>query len=216
MIRIDPVGHYGVNSARNPLCPVVTLPWLANPRRELARRDLQQKDLAEMTGLSPQHISDLLHVMALQGGSGEVFLYFEPPQHIDEIRVYQGMSAGNLGHVRSEPAKIPEGYMPSGSLTISGLENETTYYFALTAVRFGYESDLSEVVSARPVPHSCWEAMQEERTDIGPQEEVDRYDSSDYHSHTWWYWSRGWSLTFTWGSFAYGCDISTYSFEPIP
>jgi hypothetical protein len=42
-------------------------------------------------------------VTALQGGSGEVFRYFEPPEHIDEIRVYQGMSAGNLGHVRSEP-----------------------------------------------------------------------------------------------------------------
>jgi transcriptional regulator with XRE-family HTH domain len=27
---------------------------------ELARRDLQQKDLSKMTGLSPQHISDLL------------------------------------------------------------------------------------------------------------------------------------------------------------
>jgi transcriptional regulator with XRE-family HTH domain len=29
-------------------------------RVELARRDLQQKDLAQLTGLSPQHISDLL------------------------------------------------------------------------------------------------------------------------------------------------------------
>ncbi|HEX7004965.1 MAG TPA: helix-turn-helix transcriptional regulator [Trueperaceae bacterium] len=29
-------------------------------RVELARRDLQQKDLADLTGLSPQHVSELL------------------------------------------------------------------------------------------------------------------------------------------------------------
>jgi transcriptional regulator with XRE-family HTH domain len=39
-------------------------------RVELARRDIQQKDLAEMTGLSPQHVSDLLRGRSGNLGEG--------------------------------------------------------------------------------------------------------------------------------------------------
>jgi hypothetical protein len=145
-------------------------------------------------------------VFALEGkSSGTVHLYYTSGSNVDEIRVYQGRE-------RSRLSLASEGIEPTSATTITGLENGTTYYFALTAVRYDSESGLSEAVSARPVPHPCWDKMQEQDT----PEEIDPYDSSDYHSHTWWYWSRGWSITFTWGTYVAWCDISTYSFEPIP
>lgn len=50
---------------------------------------------------------------------------------------------------------------------------------------------------------------------IGDPEEIQRYDASNYHSHTYWYWSMGFSRTFTWGENVYNCDVSDYTFEPI-
>jgi len=49
----------------------------------------------------------------------------------------------------------------------------------------------------------------------GSPEEVQKYDSGDYHSHSYWYWSKGFSRTFTWGDVVEGCEISDYSFTPI-
>ena len=51
--------------------------------------------------------------------------------------------------------------------------------------------------------------------DAGAPEEIDRYDSGDYHSWTYWYWSRGFSRTFTWGGPVDSCEVSDYSFTPI-
>ena len=43
-----------------------------------------------------------------------------------------------------------------------------------------------------------------------------KYDSSGYHSESWWYWSKGKEFTFTWGEYIEGCcDKSTYTFTPI-
>jgi len=58
--------------------------------------------------------------------------------------------------------------------------------------------------------------MDQIRGTYGEPEEINTYSSSDYSSETWWYWSKGISYTFKWGSLIEGdCDISTYTFDPI-
>ena len=49
----------------------------------------------------------------------------------------------------------------------------------------------------------------------GAPEEIQRYDSGDYHSHTYWYWCSGYSKTFNWGEVFENCETSTYTFSPI-
>ena len=49
----------------------------------------------------------------------------------------------------------------------------------------------------------------------GQPEEIERFDSGNYHSHTYWYWCSGYSKTFTWGGAAGCCETSTYTFSPI-
>lgn len=62
----------------------------------------------------------------------------------------------------------------------------------------------------------CDKAKEEIRNDLGTPEEVNSYNSDDYHSETYWYWSKGISYTFTWGSVVDGCcQVSTYTFAPI-
>ena len=51
--------------------------------------------------------------------------------------------------------------------------------------------------------------------DMGPAEEINRYSSGNYYSYTYWYWSRGFSRTFTWGENVTNCEISDYTFTPI-
>lgn len=53
------------------------------------------------------------------------------------------------------------------------------------------------------------------RERYGEPEEIRKYDSGDYHSHTWWYWSRGFSRNFTWSK-DISCEQSDYTFTPIP
>lgn len=63
---------------------------------------------------------------------------------------------------------------------------------------------------------NCNKEMDKIRAQHGPPEEVNTYDSSDYHSVDWWYWSKGINYTFTWGSLIEeGCDVSRYTFDPI-
>ena len=49
----------------------------------------------------------------------------------------------------------------------------------------------------------------------GEPEEIEKYDSGDYHNHTYWYWCKGFSKTFIWGSYVDDCEQSTYTFSPI-
>lgn len=61
----------------------------------------------------------------------------------------------------------------------------------------------------------CSDAINNMIKQNGNPEEVQKYDSGDYHSWTYWYWCRGWSATFTWGSLVGKCETSTYTFSPI-
>lgn len=62
---------------------------------------------------------------------------------------------------------------------------------------------------------NCDKEMAKVKAQRGEPEEVNRYDTSDYHSVDWWYWSKGICYTFKWGSTTDGCEVSTYTFTPI-
>jgi hypothetical protein len=62
--------------------------------------------------------------------------------------------------------------------------------------------------------YDCDKEMDGARSDYGQPQEVTTYDADGYHSHTWWWWSRGLSRTFTWGS-DFDCRVSDYRFSPI-
>lgn len=51
--------------------------------------------------------------------------------------------------------------------------------------------------------------------DYGEPDELQKYDASGYHSHSYWYWKRGFSRTFVWGDDVGNCEISDYTFSPI-
>ncbi len=62
----------------------------------------------------------------------------------------------------------------------------------------------------------CNDEIDDLIADHGNPEEINKYDSKGYHSHTYWYWCKGFSRTFTWGSNVKGCcEVSTYTFSPI-
>lgn len=59
----------------------------------------------------------------------------------------------------------------------------------------------------------CRSPMDDTRSSNGVAEEVQNFSSDGYNSETWWYWTKGISYTFTWGTSA--CKVSTYTFSPI-
>lgn len=61
----------------------------------------------------------------------------------------------------------------------------------------------------------CDAEIADVRNTMGPEEELNKYDTSDYHSWDLWYWSQGICYGFTWGKFVDGCEMSTYTFDPI-
>jgi len=66
-------------------------------------------------------------------------------------------------------------------------------------------------------PSNCEDDMSDVKRKHGQPEEINSYSSEGYYSQDWWYWSKGINYTFTWGSLVKeGCEISTYTFTPIP
>ena len=59
----------------------------------------------------------------------------------------------------------------------------------------------------------CNEEMNNLVASRGNPEEINKYDSGNYHSWTFWYWCSGFSMTFTWDDCS--CETSTYTFSPI-
>ncbi len=60
---------------------------------------------------------------------------------------------------------------------------------------------------------NCDSSKSDRRKSSGAPEEVTSYSSGNYSTETWWYWSKGISYTFTWGTD--GCKTSSYSFSPM-
>ena len=61
----------------------------------------------------------------------------------------------------------------------------------------------------------CAAEMENVENSRGAPEEINRYDTEGYHSVDWWYWMQGICYTFIWGSVVGGCEVSTYTFEPM-
>ena len=61
---------------------------------------------------------------------------------------------------------------------------------------------------------SCDDLKSEVRNQYGQPEEISSYNSGDYSSEDWWYWSKGIEFTFTQSS-GEPCEKSTYTFSPI-
>lgn len=62
---------------------------------------------------------------------------------------------------------------------------------------------------------NCDDEMSDTRKKYGAPEEISNYESGGYHSTDWWYWTKGIEFTFVWGNNVSGCEVSTYTFEPI-
>jgi hypothetical protein len=60
----------------------------------------------------------------------------------------------------------------------------------------------------------CGKEMSGARADFGEPQETTVFVSGSYQSHTWWWWSRGLSRTFTWSGDV-ACRTSDYRFSPI-
>jgi hypothetical protein len=69
-----------------------------------------------------------------------------------------------------------------------------------------------------PPSVSFAEVSQPYLNQYGPPEEVNTYDSTGYHTVDWWWWSKGFEVTFINTDYddvnGWAVD-STYSFEPI-
>ena len=61
----------------------------------------------------------------------------------------------------------------------------------------------------------CSSAIDSLIVERGQPEELNKYDSGNYHSHSYWYWTKGYQKEFTWGGYVNGCEVSTYTFDPI-
>jgi len=62
---------------------------------------------------------------------------------------------------------------------------------------------------------NCDKKMDEIRSRYGEPEETTTYHSGDYHSESWWYWTKGKNFDFAWGQYVDGCEFSEYTFTPI-
>ena len=69
-------------------------------------------------------------------------------------------------------------------------------------------------ISVLGCSHDCDDEKEDTRKKRGAPEETTEYDSGDYHSHDWWYWTQGISYNFTWSNDK-DCEVSTYKFDPI-
>ncbi len=63
--------------------------------------------------------------------------------------------------------------------------------------------------------HDCSHEIGSLVNERGEAEEINAYDSDNYHSHSYWYWSQGYEKSFKWGEYSDGCETSEYTFEPI-
>ena len=64
-----------------------------------------------------------------------------------------------------------------------------------------------------PLDFSCKNEMDEVRAKLGAAQDVQEYRSGSYISTSWHYYRRGISYNFRYFE---GCDVSTYTYTPIP
>ena len=62
---------------------------------------------------------------------------------------------------------------------------------------------------------NCNDAIEDYVATYGNPEEINKYDSGGYHSHSYSWYCKGIIVTFTWGENVEDCEVSTYTFSPI-
>ena len=65
------------------------------------------------------------------------------------------------------------------------------------------------------IVYDCAGEIEELKLKRGDPEEIEKYDLENYHAWTFWYWSEGFAMTFTWGTSVAGCTTSQNVFSPI-
>ena len=65
------------------------------------------------------------------------------------------------------------------------------------------------------IMYGCTGEIEELKSNRGDPEEIEKYDLENYHAWTFWYWSEGFAMTFTWGTGVVGCTTSQNIFFPI-
>ena len=65
------------------------------------------------------------------------------------------------------------------------------------------------------IAYNCDAEIEKSKASHGEPDEIDKYDSGGYYTWTFWYWSEGFSMTFTWGTNIDGCKTSKNTFSPI-
>ena len=94
------------------------------------------------------------------------------------------------------------------------MKNAIVITLALLALIFVFSCTIQDIYNN--LQPDCTAEMENVENSRGAPEDVNRYDTEGYHSVDWWYWIQGICYTFTWGSVVGGCEVSTYTFEPIP
>lgn len=61
---------------------------------------------------------------------------------------------------------------------------------------------------------NCAEQMDDLRDLYGEPQEVDRFESGNYHRDTWWYFRIGFARTFTWDGAPGSCEMTDQTFPP--
>ena len=61
---------------------------------------------------------------------------------------------------------------------------------------------------------NCAHQMDVFRDLHGEPQEVERFESGNFHRHTWWYWRLGLARTFTWDGAPGSCEMTDRTFPP--
>ena len=132
------------------------------------------------------------------------------------------IAACSLGNISFEEVSLP--YLDEYGDPNKVLDLETSQFW------YWYFETESLVVFFSTSYEGDWEVISEETfytfaqisqpylDQYGPPEEINEYTSSDYHSIDWWWWSKGFQVTFLWTTYddIRGWTVdSTYSFSPI-
>lgn len=61
----------------------------------------------------------------------------------------------------------------------------------------------------------CQDKMKSVKSGNGDPEEIQSFDSGGNMKETWWYWSKGYSIDFSWGTSYDNCETSRFTFKPL-
>lgn len=60
----------------------------------------------------------------------------------------------------------------------------------------------------------CRYEIEDLENELGPPQEIERFESGRYYRYTWWYWRLGFARTFTWDGGYNSCETTDQNFPP--